>query len=313
MNKSLARKFGLPVAALVTISLAGCAPQEPSPEVEAKPTIVTTTNVWASVAQQVAGDNFEVVALISDPAIDPHSYEASARDQLAVSESSLFIVNGGGYDEFALTLATAADVVPLNVYEEHGAEHAEDQGHEGDAEGEHADEHGHDGSDHIWYDFEVAGHTAELIAAKLSELQPENADTFSENAELFLAELAIVEQRRDSLVNDSISYFEAHPLAALLLKSLSFQNLTPEGFAEAEEAELEPSVAIIAESEALIASGTLSFIAVNQQVTSQTLESLKELASAQGVPVLEFNELLPPGVSYQDWADSVLDQIAALG
>ena len=307
MKTSLTKKIALPIAALVAVSLAGCTSQGNAPEADANPTIVTTTNVWTSVAEQVAGEYFEVEALISDPSIDPHSFEASARDQLAVSESALFIVNGGGYDEFALTLATAANVTPLNVFEEHGLDH------EGEEEGEHADEHGHDGSDHIWYDFEVASHTAELIAARLSELQPENAEAFSENAEVFLAELATVEQRRDSLVNSSISYFEAHPLAALLLKSLGFQNLTPEGFAEAEEAELEPSVAIVSESEALIRSGTLGFIAVNQQVTSPTLESLKELATAQGVPVLEFNELLPEGVSYQDWANSVLDQIAAVG
>jgi zinc/manganese transport system substrate-binding protein len=50
-------------------------------------------------------------------------------------------------------------------------------------------------------------------------------------------------------------------------------------------------------------------LAVNQQVTSPTLESLKQLAETEGVPVLEFGELLPPGMSYQQWADSVLDLI----
>jgi len=328
MTKKLFRPFGLLVAAATAIALAGCAPQESTNvqnEAEAKPTIVATTNVWADVAKQIAGDNFEVIALISDTAIDPHSYEASARDQLAVSESSLFIVNGGGYDEFALTLASAAGIEPFNVYEMHEGEHsdeehADDHSDEEHSEEEHSDEehsddhddhsdHGHDGSDHIWYSFEVAHHVAEMLAERLATIQPANADEFAANAEAFIADIEALEQRTAALADSSVHYFEAHPLAALLFKELGFENLTPEGFAEAEEAELEPSVAIVAESRELISSGKLSFLALNAQVTSQTLEQLRELAEAEGVAVLEFGELLPEGVSYQEWANSVLDLI----
>jgi zinc/manganese transport system substrate-binding protein len=317
MNIRLAKPFGLLLAAATAITLAGCAPAAQTEAESSLPTIVATTNVWADVAQQVAGDKFEVIALISDPAQDPHSYEASARDQLAVSEASMFIMNGGGYDDFALTLASAAGVTAFNVYEVHEGEHAHEEGHgegehaheEGHGEGEHA--HGHDGSDHIWYSFGVASHMAEVFAVELGEILPEHATEFTANAEAFHEEMKAIEVRRDSLVGD-IGYFEAHPMASLLFKDLGFKNLTPEGFAEAEEAELEPSVAIIAESEALIASGKLSFLAVNQQVTSQTLTSLREKADAASIPVLEFDELLPMGMNYQQWANSVLDQIESV-
>jgi zinc/manganese transport system substrate-binding protein len=324
MSKILFRPFGLLVAAATAIALAGCAPQESATQeaqAEAKPTIVATTNVWADVAKQIAGDNFEVIALISDTAIDPHSYEASARDQLAVSESSLFIVNGGGYDEFALTLASAAGVEPFNVYDLHEGEHSDEEHSEEEhsdeehSEEEHGDDHddhsdhGHDGSDHIWYSFEVAHHVAEMLAERLAAIQPASADEFAANAETFIADIEALEVRSAALVDSSVHYFEAHPLAALLFEELGFENLTPEGFAEAEEAELEPSVGIVAESRELISSGKLSFLAVNAQVTSQTLESLRELAEAEGLPILEFGELLPEGVSYQDWANSVLDLI----
>jgi zinc/manganese transport system substrate-binding protein len=323
MTKKLFRPFGLLVATATAIALAGCAPQESTNvqnEAESKPTIVATTNVWADVAKQIAGDNFEVIALISDTAIDPHSYEASARDQLAVSESSLFIVNGGGYDEFALTLATAAGIEPFNVYEMHEGEHSDEEHSDEEHSDDHSDEehsddhddhsdHGHDGSDHIWYSFEVVHHVAEMLAERLSAIQPANADEFAANAEAFIADIEALEQRTAALANSSVHYFEAHPLAALLFKELGFENLTPEGFAEAEEAELEPSVAIVAESRELISSGKLSFLAVNAQVTSQTLEQLRQLAESEGVPVLEFAELLPEGVSYQEWANSVLDLI----
>lgn len=344
MTKRLFRPFGLLVAAATAIALTGCTSPDTTAEqtgAEAKPTIVATTNVWASVLSQVAGDHFDVVALIDNPTIDPHSYEASARDQLAVTEASMFVMNGGGYDEFALSLASAAGIEALDVYETHEAVHGDEDAHSEDehaeehegeehadehseeehadehSEEEHADEHahedehdhGHDGSDHIWYDFHVVSVMAGIFAELMGELQPENADSFNANALEFQEAIESLEVRVEALADSSVHYFEGHPLAALLFAELGFENLTPEGFAEAEEAELEPSVAIVAEAQELIRSGELSFLAVNQQVTSPTLEALKQLAEAEGVPVLEFGELLPPGMSYQQWADSVLDLI----
>ena len=315
--KKVAATFGLLVLASASLTSCSATPADTS-----KPTIVATTNVWANVAEQIAGDNFVVTALIADPAQDPHSFEASARDQLAVSESSIFIINGGGYDEFAEVLATAAKVVPFNVYElhegEHGAEHSEEHTEEGDhseehkEEGDHSgeDEHAHDGSDHTWYDLHVAELTAELLAAKMSELQPENAEEFTANAQSFAADIAALEERI-SAFGVNLSYFEAHPLATLLFNELGFTNLTPEGFAEAEEAGLEPSVKIMSDATALIEQKKISFLAVNRQVTSASLEKLKTLAEENGIAVLTFDELLAEGQSYQDWFAALLTELEA--
>jgi zinc/manganese transport system substrate-binding protein len=313
--KKVAATFGLLVLASASLTSCSATPADTS-----KPTIVATTNVWANVAEQIAGDNFVVTALITDPAQDPHSFEASARDQLAVSESSIFIINGGGYDEFAEVLATAAKVVPFNVYElhegEHGAEHSEEHTEEGDHSAEegheegHEDEHAHDGSDHTWYDLHVAELTAELLAAKMSELQPENAEEFTANAQSFAADIAALEERI-SAFGVNLSYFEAHPLATLLFNELGFTNLTPEGFAEAEEAGLEPSVKIMSDATALIEQKKIGFLAVNRQVTSASLERLKKLAEENGIAVLTFDELLGDGQSYQDWFAAVLTELEA--
>jgi len=305
--KKVAATFGLLVLASASLTSCSATPADTS-----KPTIVATTNVWANVAEQIAGDNFVVTALITDPAQDPHSFEASARDQLAVSESSIFIINGGGYDEFAEVLATAAKVVPFNVYElhegEHGAEHSAEHTEEGDHSGE--DEHAHDGSDHTWYDLHVAELTAELLAAKMSELQPENAEEFTANAQSFAADIAALEERI-SAFGVNLSYFEAHPLATLLFNELGFTNLTPEGFAEAEEAGLEPSVKIMSDATGLIEQKKIGFLAVNRQVTSASLERLKKLAEENGIAVLTFDELLGDGQSYQDWFAAVLTELEA--
>ena len=330
MTTKTFKTLGAIVAAVTAVSLSGCASsaaEEAQPGTESKPTIVATTNVWADITGQVAGEFFDVTALISDTSIDPHSYEASAREQLAISEADLFVVNGGGYDDFALTLASATETVMFNVYDvleateleggdEHAGESADEHADESADEqaGESADEHGdeHDGSDHMWYSLHSVEQTAISLALKLGELQPENAQYFADNADAFVSEIAVLEQKLETLSGMDGHYFEAHPLAAMLFADLGFENLTPEGYAEAEEAGLEPSARILADSQALISSGQLQFLAVNAQGTSPVLESLKKLAEESGVPVLEFDELLPEGSNYQEWMESKLDSIAAI-
>ena len=314
--------MGAIVAAVTAVSLSGCASsaaEETQSGSESKPTIVATTNVWADITGQVAGEFFDVTALISDTSIDPHSYEASAREQLAISEADLFVVNGGGYDDFALTLASATETEMFNVYDvleatelEGGDEHADEitDEHADESADEHGDEH--DGSDHMWYSLHSVEQTAISLAQKLGELQPENAQYFAANADAFVSEIAVLEQKLEALSAMDGHYFEAHPLAAMLFADLGFENLTPEGYAEAEEAGFEPSARILADSQALISSGQLQFLAVNAQGTSPVLESLKKLAEESGVPVLEFDELLPEGSNYQEWMESKLDSIAAI-
>jgi zinc/manganese transport system substrate-binding protein len=310
--------FSKKLAAVTTalglaFAFTGCTSTEPT---DTRPTIVATTNVWADIAGQVAGDKFQVVSLINSASQDPHSYEASAREQLAVKNSELFIMNGGGYDDFALKLASAAEVTPFNVFEVNEAAHAEEgnedaHAEEGHAHAEEGHAHEHDGSDHIWYDLHVAEHTAELIAAELSTLQPDNAAEFKTNAAKFGAEIEVLEERAASITG-KLSYFEAHPLATLMFSELGFTNLTPEGFAEAEEAGLEPSVKIMNTASELIKSGKIAFLAVNRQVTSVSLEKLASIAKEQGIPVISFDELLPGDASYQEWFDGLLSELSSL-
>ena len=320
MKTNTTKAWAVIAAVLTTVALSGCGTsvsEGNEAEAESKPSIVTTTNVWSDIVGQVAGEFFDVTPIISDPAQDPHSYDATARDQLAITEADLFVMNGGGYDDFALILASTSNVEVFNVFEilestdtEHGEEdHADEHGEE-----DHADEHAHesDGSDHIWYDLHLVEQAAISLAEKLGILQPDNAQDFIDNVGAFVSDLSVLEQRVEALADINVHYFEAHPLATMLFTDLDYENLTPKGLAEAEEAGLESSARVLADSLELISSGKIQFLAVNEQVTSPTLESLRSLAEDSGVPVLEFDELLPVGSNYQEWMGSLLDSIAAV-
>ena len=97
-------------ASAAILALTGCgtssnANQETS---EGSVQIVASTSVYGDIARAVAGDNVEVTSIITNAAQDPHSFEASAQDQLAVVRADLIIANGRGYDEFMDTLLDAS-------------------------------------------------------------------------------------------------------------------------------------------------------------------------------------------------------------
>src|SRR4051794_4336234 len=98
----------LAVAAATIVALAGCsAPSAGSDDGVIR--VVASTNVYGDIATTIGGDAVHVTSLMSDPAQDPHSFEASAQNQLAVSKADIVIENGGGYDEFMQTLLKGAD------------------------------------------------------------------------------------------------------------------------------------------------------------------------------------------------------------
>src|SRR5699024_4706703 len=86
-------------APAVVLALAGCQSTTASEQSDGI-SIVASTNVYGDIAEAIAGDAAEVTSIIDSSAQDPHSYEASAQDRLAVSKADIVIENGGGYDSF---------------------------------------------------------------------------------------------------------------------------------------------------------------------------------------------------------------------
>lgn len=120
--------------------------------------VVTSTNVYADIVGQVAGDDAKVTAIIDDPNQDPHSYEATTHDRLFLSKADLVVMNGGGYDSFmtALLDASGAAVDTIDVVAISGLPGSEDASKEDHAGADHAHaDDGHDAADHAE---EPAGH-----------------------------------------------------------------------------------------------------------------------------------------------------------
>ena len=94
------------LASAGALALTGCGAQNSASDSKDDVVkVVTTTDVYADVVRQIAGDKVEVTSLISSTSQDPHSYEATASDRLKVKDADLVVLNGGGYDQFLEDMA----------------------------------------------------------------------------------------------------------------------------------------------------------------------------------------------------------------
>jgi zinc/manganese transport system substrate-binding protein len=297
------RSLALVTAAVLVLS--GCAPTQPEPEPTAEPftgtTIVASTNVWGDIAKSIGGDRVQVVSIIENFAQDPHSYEASARDQLAVNDADLIIANGGGYDPFMDSLAKAAgDKEVLYAYL---AEELE-AGDQGAADDGHNHDHS-DGNEHVWYDFHVVEDFANRLAAALAVLDSDYSSEYSDNLVVFQTEIEILEDRMAAVSGkySGASFVASEPVANYLLIELGLEDLTPKSFSQAIEEELDVSPKDLLEIQKLLKSKSVDVFVVNPQTGSVQIDGLVALAKENGIAVVELSELLPAGSNYYEWMD----------
>jgi len=290
----------LAVAAASVLVLAGCATTGPEAQPTQIPfegiTIVASTNVWGDIAKSIGGDRVQVVSIIENFAQDPHSYEASARDQLAVNDADLIVANGGGYDFFIEDLAKAAgdkEVIFAYLPEELAKE-----------DGDHNHDHS-DGNEHVWYDFHVAESLANRLAAALAVLDSEYSSVYSDNLIDFQGEIEILEDRMAEVSGkySGESFVASEPVANYLLLELGLEDLTPKSFSQAIEEELDVSPKDLLEIQNLLKTKKVDVFVVNPQTGSVQIDSLVALAKQNGVAVVELSELLPAGARYFDWMD----------
>ena len=274
MSKSrLARAATSILVALIgALSLTGCSEQPRWSEGSGPIKIVASTNVWGDIAHQISGDLATVDALIYDQNQDPHSFEASARDQLLIENADIVIMNGGGYDDFVEKLVAADDspAVLINAYVASGTDETRNE--------------------HIWYSASQVKDVANVIFSALETLDKQNVATYDANLAEFGAQIKLIQIRTSEIASawGGSKVFSTEPLIHYLLEDTGMIDITPTEFSEAIEEERDVSASVLAEAKA--AAKQAKFIAVNMSTSTKQIEDI--LASAR-VPSWGFFELLP--------------------
>lgn len=289
--------FALALAAATAAALAGCTPGSAADDGRIR--VVASTNVYGDIASTIAGDAVEVTSLMSDPAQDPHSFEASAQSQLAVSKADILIENGGGYDDFMGTLRSGSKntkATVLNVV---------------DLSGKEAD--GGELNEHVWYDFATIQKLTVALTAALSKADPAQKATFTKNADAFSGGLTVLQNREAELrsqhAGEGVAVTEPVPL--YMLDAIGLVDKTPEKFSAAIEEGTDVSPLVLQQTLALFSGHQVQLLAYNEQTSGPETERVLAAATRAGVPVVPVTETLPAGKHYIGWMNANLDAVGA--
>ena len=292
LAKTAASILALSLAAL---TLAGCTDQARWQKGTGPIKIVASTNVWGDIAYQIAGDQATVTALIDNVNQDPHSFEASARDQLAVQDADIVIMNGGGYDDFveALVEADETPAILINAYVASGDDDTRNE--------------------HIWYSASQVKDVGNVIFSALETVDRNSTSIYESNLAEFEAKIKLIEIRTAQITETwgGAKVFATEPLIYYLLQDTGMVDITPAEFSEAIEEERDVAPAVMLEAQDAVKQA--KFIAVNSSTRTAQIDQVLSDASATA---FGFGELLPQdpdtGEYYGDYFEmmtSALDMI----
>ena len=221
-----------------------------SPLALAKVPVTATFSILGDLVQQVGGDQVSVSTLVG-PNGDAHVYQPTPQDIRTLAQSKLLVSNGLSFEGWLERLDTASGFKGVKVVASQGIQPhqmAEEEGHEHAAHEHEAEGHHHHGSldPHAWNDPANVLVYVDNIVRGLSQVDPEHASLYQQNAARYKAQLQKLdadyrarfaklpaERRRAITSHDAFGYLaQAYHLTLIGAQGLS--------------TEAEPSAAMIA-------------------------------------------------------------------
>ena len=295
------------------------------------PTVYATTNVWGSVAKAVGGDKVNVIVGVDDLSQDPHDYQATATDKLNITKSAVMLVNGGGYDDWGISLAQSVSHKPVvinavalsglspntdNAADESAGEHQHDTQHEIKTAHPQPSDHPHvhgDFNEHVFFSLDTAKKVAEAVNKQLAATSPANQAIYAKNTQHFIQQIDALKVKAKQIGQQkAITAFATEPVTGYLLADMGIKDVTPKAYVVQSETDAGVSVKVLNDSKSLLSNKQVGLLVVNAQTEDATSKQLITLAKALAVPVVAVYETFPDGVtSYTQFIEKTLDDFAA--
>jgi zinc/manganese transport system substrate-binding protein len=268
----------------VTLLLSACGG---STSAAGKLNVVAAENAYGSIASQIGGPHVSVISILTSPNADPHLFETSTSNDLAVADAKVVLQNGLGYDAFMTKLENAApnkDRTVVTMADVLGV-------------------HGKDANPHLWYDEPRLDRIATSIAAAFSRADPSHAAAYRRNLRRFERSLGPLRQEVASIhtrfPGAPVAYTE--PVPGYLVAAAGLRNLAPDSFTRLVEEGAEPSPSAVGSMYTLVNGRHVRALLYNAQTVSPLTAQLRSAAQRAGVPVVPVTETLPPGLTFQQW------------
>jgi len=249
--------------------------------------VVTSFRPITLLVAPVAGD-YATVTQILPPGAEPHEYEPTPNDAMAIQNAKILFYDGSFMEPWADRLASSSntgivraafiDSIPSTVLAQMKAEHKNFPNTEQDP--------------HLWLSPQLAEYYVPYIAEKLSEADPANATHYKANADAYEERLKkLDEEYKTGLSNCTTrTFLTSHAFlnyqaAAYNLTALSITGTSPDA-----EPSVQQMAAILDESKADNVQGVIA--------ETDEVEALSQsIASELDLPLYPYTtmEVLPAG------------------
>jgi zinc/manganese transport system substrate-binding protein len=263
--------------------------------------VVAAERTWGSIATTLAGRYAAVTSIISNPAVDPHSYEPEAADARAFAQARVVIVNGLGYDTWAsqlLAADTPAGRRTINVGATLGL--------------------GAGSNPHRWYSPPDVLRIADALTGALIAAAPQHRAYFTERHRYFVTTelgryFAAIRAIRTRASGSQIGASET--IVVPIASALGLRILTPGRLMRAVSDGAEISSADLAAAHDQITHHRIRVWVLNPQNSIPAIAQLTDDARAAGIPVVEMTETpAPVSATFGAWQSGQLITLArALG
>jgi zinc/manganese transport system substrate-binding protein len=259
---------------------------------DGKIALVAAENFYGNVAQQIGGDRVSVVSILSNPDQDPHLFEVSPTIIRQVAAARIVVYNGADYDpwiekllEVTPTVGRVAIVAADLVNRKAGD------------------------NPHFWYDPATMPAVANVLTAALVAADPGHKGDYTARLKTFLASLEPLNEKIAALRGKyaGVAVTASEPIFGCMAEALKLQ-MRNGRFQLAVMNNTEPSARDVAAFERDLKTHKVRVMFYNKQASNNVVQHLLDLARASNIPVVGVTETAPPGVSYQDWMLSELDE-----
>jgi zinc/manganese transport system substrate-binding protein len=258
--------------------------------------VVAAENFWGSIATQLGGSKVAVQSIIVNPNTDPHSYEPTASDGVALAKSQIAIVNGIGYDLWASKLLAANPLSSRKILDV------------GDLLGLVQGD-----NPHQWYSPSSVRRVIDQIVADYEQLEPKDSAYFDQQRTRFqtqgLGEYdRLIAAIRARYAGVAVGYSESifQPLG----EALGLKLLTPYSFAKAIAEGTDVSAADKQTVDTQAQRHLIRVWVYNSQNATPDVQRVNQIAMAAGIPVTTITETLSPAsATFEQWQVAELQNL----
>jgi len=260
--------------------------------------VVAGENFWGSLVSQMGGTHVNVTSIVTDPNTDPHEYEGSTSDARAISNACFVIVNGAGYDTWALNIIAAANTphqTVLNVQELLGQPV--------------------DANPHFWYSPYYVNTTVRAMYNDLVSIDPADSGYYKQQYAALNSSLWTSYMKQELLIKQQFSgvpVASTESIFVYMANATGLHIVTPPTFMGAVAEGNDPSAQDVATFENQLNGGntTVRVLVYNEQTVTPLTQSLLALAAKNEIPYIRISETIqPPNYTFQAWMQGEIGEL----